>query len=60
MGNEGADNGADHLGAEKNNYLAYGAIAARALNAEITYYFAKSGIGGDDQAWGLILLCRSL
>ena len=44
MGNEGADNGADHLGAEKNNYLAYGAIAARALNAEL-HTISQSGIG---------------
>lgn len=44
MGNEGADNGADHLGSEKNNYLAYGAIAARELNAEL-HTISQSGIG---------------
>lgn len=44
MGNEGADNGADHLLAEKNNYLAYGAIAARDLKAEL-HTISQSGIG---------------
>lgn len=44
MGNEGADNGADHLGSEKNNYLAYGAITARNLNAEL-HTVSQSGIG---------------
>jgi hypothetical protein len=44
MGNEGADNGADHLLAEKNNYLAYGSIAARELNAEL-HTISQSGIG---------------
>lgn len=44
MGNEGADNGADHLASDKNNYLAYGAIAARALNAEL-HTISQSGIG---------------
>lgn len=44
MGNEGADNGADHLTSEKNNYLAYGAIAARALKAEL-HTVSQSGIG---------------
>ncbi len=44
MGNEGADNGADDLLSDKNNYLAYGAIAARALNAEL-HTISQSGIG---------------
>jgi hypothetical protein len=44
MGNEGADNGADNLGSEKNNYLAYGSIAARELNAEL-HTISQSGIG---------------
>ncbi|MBU2986492.1 electron transporter RnfD [Saccharophagus degradans] len=44
MGNEGANNGADHLGSEKNNYLAYGAITARNLNAEL-HTISQSGIG---------------
>lgn len=44
MGNEGADNGHDHLLSEKNNYWAYGAIAARNLNAEL-HTISQSGIG---------------
>ena len=44
MGNEGADNGADNLSSEKNNYLAYGAIAARDLDAEL-HTISQSGIG---------------
>lgn len=44
MGNEGADNGADDLASDKNNYLAYGAIAARALNSEL-HTISQSGIG---------------
>lgn len=44
MGNEAADNGADHLGSEKNNYWAYGAITARNLNAEL-HTISQSGIG---------------
>jgi len=44
MGNEGADNGADHLLSEKNNYLAYGAIAARDIKAEL-HTISQSGIG---------------
>lgn len=44
MGNEGPDNGADHLGSDKNNYLAYGAITARNLNAEL-HTISQSGIG---------------
>jgi hypothetical protein len=43
-GNEAADNGEDDLASEKNNYLAYGAIAARALNAEL-HTISQSGIG---------------
>lgn len=44
MGNEGADNGIDHLLSEKNNYWAYGAITARNLNAEL-HTISQSGIG---------------
>ncbi len=44
MGNEGADNGADHLLSEKNNYWAYGSIAARELKAEL-HTVSQSGIG---------------
>lgn len=44
MGNEGADNGMDHLLSEKNNYWAYGAITARSLNAEL-HTISQSGIG---------------
>ena len=44
MGNEGADNGADNLASEKNNYRAYGAFAARELNAEL-HTISQSGIG---------------
>ncbi len=44
MGNEGADNGADHLLSEKNNYWAYGAITARNLQAEL-HTISQSGIG---------------
>lgn len=44
MGNEGADNGVDHLKSDKNNYLAYGSIAARELNAQL-HTISQSGIG---------------
>lgn len=44
MGNEGAYNGKDDLLSEKNNYLAYGSIAARQLNAEL-HTISQSGIG---------------
>ncbi|WP_250458417.1 SGNH/GDSL hydrolase family protein [Microbulbifer litoralis] len=44
MGNEGADNGRDDLASEKNNYWAYGSVAARALDAEL-HTICKSGIG---------------
>lgn len=44
MGNEAADNAADHLLSEKNNFWAYGSIAARELNAEL-HTTSQSGIG---------------
>ncbi|MCF2947104.1 GDSL-type esterase/lipase family protein [Paraglaciecola aquimarina] len=44
MGNEAAHNGPDHLASEKNNYWAYGAITARALEAEL-HTISQSGIG---------------
>lgn len=44
MGNEGADNGRDDLASEKNNYWAYGSVAARQLDAEL-HTICKSGIG---------------
>lgn len=44
MGNEGPDNGLDHLLTEKNNYWAYGAITARNVNAEL-HTISQSGIG---------------
>ncbi len=44
MGNEGADNGEDHLASEKNHYWSYGAVTARALEAEL-HTISKSGIG---------------
>jgi len=44
MGNEGADNGRDDLASEKNNYWAYGSVAARRLDAEL-HTICKSGIG---------------
>lgn len=44
MGNEGADNGPDHLPSEKNQYLAYTGFTARNLNAE-GHFISKSGIG---------------
>ncbi|WP_346837084.1 SGNH/GDSL hydrolase family protein [Microbulbifer sp. SAOS-129_SWC] len=44
MGNEGANNGRDDLAAEKNNYWAYGSVAARQLGAEL-HTVCKSGIG---------------
>lgn len=44
MGNEGAYNGIDNQASEKNNYLAYGAIAARQVNAEL-HTISQSGIG---------------
>ena len=44
MGNEAADNAEDNLASEKNNYWAYGSIAARELNAEL-HTISQSGIG---------------
>lgn len=44
MGNEAADNGRDDLLSEKNNYWAYGSVAARELNAEL-HTISQSGIG---------------
>ncbi|MCW8128619.1 SGNH/GDSL hydrolase family protein [Microbulbifer halophilus] len=44
MGNEGADNGRDDLASEKNNYWAYGSVAARRLDAEL-HTICRSGIG---------------
>jgi len=44
MGNEGADNGADHLPSEKNNYLGYAAFTTRNLDAE-SHIVSQSGIG---------------
>lgn len=44
MGNEAADGTGDGNPREKNNFLAYGPIAARDLNAEI-HVISQSGIG---------------
>jgi len=44
MGNEAPDAAADNNNAERNNYLAYGAMTARALNADYRC-IARSGIG---------------
>ncbi len=44
MGNEAADDSSDANFAEENNFLAYGAVAARHLEAEYMC-IAKSGIG---------------
>jgi Carbohydrate esterase 2 N-terminal/GDSL-like Lipase/Acylhydrolase family len=44
MGNEAADNARDDLSSEKNNFWAYGAIAARELKAEL-HTTSQSGIG---------------
>jgi hypothetical protein len=44
MGNEGADNGRDDLGKDKNNFMSYAAISARQLNAEM-HVTSQSGIG---------------
>lgn len=44
MGNEAPDNGADNLLPDKNNYLAYGSIAGRMLDAEV-HTISQSGIG---------------
>jgi len=44
MGNEGAENGRDDLGKDKNNFMSYAAIAARELGAE-AHITSQSGIG---------------
>lgn len=44
MGNEGAFNGRDDLGKDKNSFLSYAAIAARRLDAEV-HLTSQSGIG---------------
>jgi len=44
MGNESTDDGPDHLLKDKNNFMAYDAITARALNAEL-HVTSQSGIG---------------
>jgi hypothetical protein len=44
MGNESPDDGPDHLLKDKNNFMAYDAITARDLNAEL-HVTSQSGIG---------------
>jgi hypothetical protein len=44
MGNESPDDGPDHLLKDKNNFMAYDAITARNLNAEL-HVTSQSGIG---------------
>ena len=44
MGNESPDDGPDHLVKDKNNFMAYDAITARNLNAEL-HVTSQSGIG---------------
>ncbi|WP_343729273.1 SGNH/GDSL hydrolase family protein [Duganella sp.] len=44
MGNESPDDGPDHLLKDKNNYMSYASITARALNAE-AHITSQSGIG---------------
>lgn len=44
MGDEGPMNGRDDLGRDKNAYLSYAGITARALNAEL-HQVSQSGIG---------------
>jgi hypothetical protein len=44
MGNMSTDDGPDHLLKDKNNFMAYDAITARALNAEL-HVTSQSGIG---------------
>lgn len=44
MGNESPDDGPDHLLKDKNNFLSYASITARALNAE-AHIVSQSGIG---------------
>ncbi|MYM67879.1 electron transporter RnfD [Pseudoduganella sp. FT55W] len=44
MGNESPDDGPDDLRKDKNNYMSYASITARALNAE-AHITSQSGIG---------------
>ena len=44
MGNESPDDGVDNLAKDKNNFMTYGAIAARELDAEL-HIISQSGIG---------------
>ncbi len=44
MGNESPDDGPDDLAKDKNQFMTYGAIAARELNAEL-HATSQSGIG---------------
>jgi hypothetical protein len=44
MGNEAPDDGPDNINAQRNNYLAYGAVTARNLGADYRC-IARSGIG---------------
>lgn len=44
MGNESPDDGPDHLLKDKNNFMAFDAITARNLNAEL-HVTSQSGIG---------------
>ncbi len=44
MGNESPDDGPDHFAKDKNNFMSYGAIAARNLDAEL-HVTSQSGIG---------------
>ena len=44
MGDESPDDGPDHLVKDKNNFMSYGAIAARELKAEL-HVTSQSGIG---------------
>ena len=44
MGNESPEDGVDHLEKDKNNFMSYGAIAARELDAEL-HVTSQSGIG---------------
>jgi len=43
-GNEGADNGRDDLGKDKNSFMSYASIAARQLDAEV-HLTSQGGIG---------------
>lgn len=44
MGNESPDDGPDHLLKDKNNFMSYSSITARALDAE-AHIISQSGIG---------------